>query len=68
MKFLKRKNIFVQQHYIPIYKFSIYKKQTINFSGAEKFFNNSISLPIFVNLSKIDQNKVIKEIKNYFNL
>ena len=66
MKFLKKNNIFVQQHYVPIYKFSIYKEQSTNFSGAERYFNNSISLPIFVNLSKINQHKVIKKIKNYF--
>ena len=66
MKYLKNNNIVAQQHYIPIYKFSIYKGKSIGFSGAEKYFNNSISLPIFVNLSNINQNKVIKIIKDYF--
>ena len=66
MKYLKDNNIIAQQHYIPIYKFSIYKGESIGFSGAEKYFNNSISLPIFVNLSNINQIKVIKIIKRYF--
>jgi dTDP-4-amino-4,6-dideoxygalactose transaminase len=66
MKYLKDNNIIAQQHYIPIYKFSIYNEKSINFPGAEKYFNNSISLPIFVNLSKINQIKVIKIIKRYF--
>ena len=66
MKYLKDNKIVAQQHYIPIYKFSIYKGKSIGFSGAEKYFNNSISLPIFVNLSNINQIKVIKIIKRYF--
>ena len=68
MKFLKKNNVMVQQHYIPIYKFSIYKEHSISFPGAEKYFNSSVSLPIFVNLNKINQNKVIQLIKNYFKL
>ena len=67
MRYLMSKKIFAQQHYIPIYKFIIYKRHTASFSGAERYFNNSISLPIFVKLSKVDQNKVINIIKNYFN-
>ena len=66
MKYLKDNKIVAQQHYIPIYKFSIYKGESIGFSGAEKYFNNSISLPIFVNLSNLNQIKVIKIIKRYF--
>ena len=56
-----------QQHYIPIYKFSIYKKKPPNFFGAEKFFKNAVSIPIFVGLNAKDQNKIINTIKNYFN-
>ena len=66
IKYLKDNKIVAQQHYIPIYKFSIYKGESIGFSGAEKYFNNSISLPIFVNLSNLNQIKVIKIIKRYF--
>ena len=58
----------VQQHYIPINKYSIDKGQSIKFPGAEKYFYSSVSLPIFVNLNKINQNKVIQLIKNYFKL
>ena len=59
-------NISAQQHYIPIDKFSVYNGRKSNFSGAEKYFKNSVSIPIFVNLSKKSQNKVIKIIKDYF--
>ena len=35
---LKNNHILAQQHYIPIYKFKVYKELINNFSGAEKFF------------------------------
>jgi dTDP-4-amino-4,6-dideoxygalactose transaminase len=66
MKYLIDNNIIAQQHYIPIYKFSIYDKKSISFPGSEKYFNNSISITILVGLSEKIQNKVIKIIKNYF--
>ena len=66
IKYLMQHKIFAQQHYIPIYKFSVYNGRKSDFSGAEKYFKNSVSIPIFVNLSKKSQNKVIKIIKDYF--
>lgn len=65
IKHLMKKKILVQQHYIPIYKFSVFNKKFKNFSGSEKYFKRSISLPIYVNLNSKNQNKVIKVIKNY---
>ena len=65
MRYLINNNVMAQQHYIPIYKFSIYDEKSIGFLGSEKYFNNSISIPIFTNLSIKNQNKVIKIIKNY---
>lgn len=50
-----------QQHYIPIYKFSIYNKK------SNKFIKKTVSIPIFVNLNSKDQNKIINTIKNYLN-
>jgi UDP-4-amino-4,6-dideoxy-L-N-acetyl-beta-L-altrosamine transaminase len=66
LKFLKDKNILAQQHYIPIYKFSIYDKNKKNFFGSEAYFTNSISIPIFVKLNKKDQDKIVSAIKYYF--
>jgi dTDP-4-amino-4,6-dideoxygalactose transaminase len=66
MKYLNKQNILAQQHYIPIYKFDIYKGKLNNFYGSEKYFKNSISIPIFVNLNNKDQKKIINVIKNYF--
>jgi dTDP-4-amino-4,6-dideoxygalactose transaminase len=66
MKYLVKNNILAQQHYIPVYKFRVYKETSNHFPGSEKYFKNSISIPIFINLSKNDQNKIIKIIKNFF--
>ena len=66
MHYLKNNNILAQQHYIPIYKFKIYSEKKNYFPESEKYFTNSVSIPIFVNLNDKDQNKIIKIIKNYF--
>lgn len=65
-KHLKKNKIIVQQHYIPIFKFTAYKEKLLIFRNTEKYFNNTVSLPIFVNLKNSDQQKIIKTIKNYF--
>jgi dTDP-4-amino-4,6-dideoxygalactose transaminase len=65
MKYLNGKSIMPQQHYIPIYKFSVYNKQSTIFPGSNKYFNNSVSIPIYVNLTNKSQIKVIKIIKDY---
>mgnify|MGYP001207523672 CR=1 FL=1 len=66
MRYLVEKKILAQQHYIPIYKFKVYKERPNKFLGAEKFFKNAISLPIFVNLNVSKQKRIITIIKKYF--
>jgi dTDP-4-amino-4,6-dideoxygalactose transaminase len=66
IKYFLKNNIFVQQHYIPIYKFKVYKEKRKYFPETEKYFKNSLSIPLFVNLSIRDQIKIIKVIKNFF--
>ena len=67
LKFLKRNNIFCQFHYIPIYKFKLFdKKVNLRFyRGAEIYYKNTISLPIFYNLRLILQKKIINKIKTF---
>ena len=60
-----KNNIMLQYHYIPIYKFSFFKKK-IKFKNAEKFYNTTFSLPIFYGLSDKDQNYIIDKINKYF--
>jgi dTDP-4-amino-4,6-dideoxygalactose transaminase len=66
MKYLMENKILSQQHYIPIYKFDIYKEKKTYFPGSENFYKNTVSIPIFVDLKVGQQKKVIKVIKNYF--
>jgi dTDP-4-amino-4,6-dideoxygalactose transaminase len=66
MKYLKKHKILAQFHYIPIYNFTIYKEKKIELEGTEKYFKNSISIPMFVNLKKEEQKKIIYTIKKYF--
>lgn len=64
MKYLLNHKVIAQQHYIPLYKFSVYKKKS-KYYDTEKYFKNSISIPIHLNLSIKKQEKIIKIIKNY---
>jgi dTDP-4-amino-4,6-dideoxygalactose transaminase len=66
INFLNKKKIYCQFHYIPIYKFSFYKSKIKNFYGAEKYYNIGVSIPIYYNLKKIDQKRVINSIFLFF--
>ena len=68
MKYLVKNNILAQQHYIPLHKFRVFNGNTKDFPDSKKYFENSVSIPIFVNLISKDQNKIIKVIKNYFSI
>ena len=67
MKYFVKNNILAQQHYIPIYRFKVCRENKNNFPGAEKFYRNTVSIPIFIELSLKEKNKVINKIKNYLN-
>lgn len=56
-----------QKHSIPIYRFSIYKEKLTNFFRTNKYFKKSISIPVYLSLNAINQNKTIHTNKNYFN-
>jgi dTDP-4-amino-4,6-dideoxygalactose transaminase len=67
-KLLKNK-IMVNIHYIPIYRHSYYAKMGFNkkkFPNCEFFFKNTISIPLFPSLKKIDQDRVVDIIKSSF--
>ena len=59
----------VNLHYIPIYLQPFYKDMGFQRGycpEAEKYFQEAISLPIYPKLSKFDQKKVIKILKDNF--
>ena len=66
--------VWVNLHYIPIYKQPYYGKMGFNFKDypqAEKYYKEAISLPIFPSLKEEDQIKIvdiIKEPLGYQNL
>jgi dTDP-4-amino-4,6-dideoxygalactose transaminase len=69
LKFLKKNNIFCQYHYIPIYKFKLFnQKLNINsYKGAEYYYQNTLSLPIFYDLKVSSQKMIINKIKIFLN-
>ena len=68
--YLRSNKIFVNLHYLPIHlqpfyrKFGFKKKQ---FPIAEKYSETAISIPIYPNLKKKEQIKIISLIKSFFN-
>jgi len=66
--FLKKNKIFAQYHYIPIYRFSCFKKK-INykkFPNSEYYYKHSVSIPLFYSLSLKDQMYILKKINLFF--
>ncbi len=70
--YLKKKKIFLQVHYKPIYKFKYYRNmenfKRLALKNAEIFYNKEISLPMYYGLSKKNQIKVINHIKKFLNV
>lgn len=66
-KFLRKQNIGVNVHYIPIYRHSLYReKYGLNpkdFPNTEYVFERTLSLPIFPKMSDEDINYVIEKVK-----
>lgn len=70
LKFLKKEKIYCQFHYIPIYKFKIFDKK-INlgfYKGSESYYRNTLSLPIFYNLSINSAKQVVKKMLSILKL
>ena len=59
-----QKNIILQYHYIPIYKFKIFNDKFIS-HNAEIYYKSSVSLPIYYGLKLEDQKKVIRHINKF---
>lgn len=64
-KFLKKNKIISQYHYIPIYNFEVFKEKKCYYKNVRKYYNTTVSLPIYFNLKFSDQKYIIKKIK-YF--
>ena len=64
LKNMLQKNIILQYHYIPIYKFKIFNDKFIS-HNAEIYYKSSVSLPIYYGLKLEDQKKVIRHINKF---
>ena len=66
-KFFSSNNIFVQYHYIPIYRFKFINSYLIkNYPGCEYYYQRSLSIPNHVMLKKKELNKVINLFFKFF--
>jgi UDP-4-amino-4,6-dideoxy-N-acetyl-beta-L-altrosamine transaminase len=66
---LRKQGIGVNVHYIPIYHHPIYNNlgySIHSFDESEKYYNSTITLPIYYNLTEHEQNKVINVVMNEF--
>lgn len=64
-----KKKVCLQVHYIPLYKQPFLKKyiQKDKFPISEDFYSRVVSLPIYFDLTKNDQNSVFKKILKSLN-
>ena len=67
IKYMLKNKIILQYHYIPIYKFKVFKDKFMS-KNAEIFFKTSVSLPIFYNMSLKSLKKVTDHLKKYFKI
>ena len=68
LEFFSKNRIYLQQHYIPIYKFKIYGSKPKNeFENSDYYYNNSVSLPIFFGFNKLSQLKFFNCFKEYID-
>ena len=67
MQILQRNNIFTQVHYIPVHTQPYYKKnfgyKNGDYPKAEKYYEQTLSLPLYPDLTVEDVNYVINQIK-----
>ena len=67
IQYMLKKKVTLQYHYIPIYKFTIQKKD-YNLKNSEIYYNSTLSLPIFYNLKNFEINYIVKQLYNFFKL
>ena len=67
---LKKNGINTNLHYKPIYRNSFYKRYNFdknNFQNSEKYYREAITLPLYYDLKKVHQMKIIKIINRVLN-
>lgn len=64
MRELARRGFGTQVHYIPVYRHPYYVRRygRQQLSGAERFFERTLSLPLYPGMSELDVRKVVDEL------
>ena len=68
--YLRSKNLYVNLHYLPIHLQPFYRKfgfKKNEFPAAEEYSKTAISIPVYPDLKKKEQIKIINYIKVFFN-
>jgi dTDP-4-amino-4,6-dideoxygalactose transaminase len=67
MNRLREKNIGTQVHYIPLYRQPYYRRccssEASEFPGAEAYYAQALSIPMYPNLTATDCEIIITELK-----
>jgi dTDP-4-amino-4,6-dideoxygalactose transaminase len=64
--FLKKNKIIAQYHYLPIYKFDVCNaKSNFFLENSERYFHNTVSIPIYFGLDLNKRNIIIKKITEF---
>ena len=65
IRYMMKNKILTQQHYKPVYKFKNFKGKYVS-RNAEIYYNSTVSLPIFYQLSSKEQNYIISKVNSFF--
>ena len=65
VNYLRKIGIGVNVHYIPVYKQPYHRRKTF-LHGAEDYYQNSISLPIYPTITHNDMKKVVQGVLNSY--
>ena len=67
--FLRARKVFVNIHYIPVHLHPYYKSfgfLRTQFKNSLNYYNRALSLPVYFDLKKKDQDRIINIIKKFF--
>lgn len=68
---LRENGIYTQVHYIPILQHPFYQyhsQNIVDFPNANNYYKECLSIPLFYNITKSDQDKVIEKITSALNI
>ncbi len=68
--FMREKGIFVNLHYIPVYRHPYYEKLGFKYGycpNAEIYYQSAMSIPIYIGLTDVEQNLVVSSFKHVLN-